>query len=90
MVAKTQEFHKRSQKVGSLMKAKWYLIGAIALGVIVFLYLFLWGAVPCHEKTFGSGIYPHRCHSRFLSAGIYRGLFQMDTCHNRAGLKSAR
>ena len=48
MVAKTQEFHKRTQKVGSLMKAKWYLIGAIALGVIVFLYLFLWCADPCH------------------------------------------
>jgi hypothetical protein len=48
MVARTQEFHKRTQKAGSLMKAKWYLIGAIALGVIVFLYLFLWCADPCH------------------------------------------
>jgi predicted secreted protein len=48
MVAKTQEFHKRTQKARSLMKAKWYLIGAIALGVIVFLYLFLWCADPCH------------------------------------------
>jgi hypothetical protein len=48
MVAKTRGFHKRTQKVESLMNAKWYLIGAIALGVIVFFYLFFWCADPCH------------------------------------------
>jgi hypothetical protein len=30
------------------MNVKWYLIGAIALGFAVFLYLFLWCADPCH------------------------------------------
>jgi len=48
MVARTQKFHKRTQKAGSLMKAKWYLIGAIGLGILVFLYLVFWCADPCH------------------------------------------
>jgi hypothetical protein len=48
MVTKTQEFPGRIQKAGSFMKAKWYLIGAVALGVMVFFYLFLWCAEPCH------------------------------------------
>lgn len=43
-----QEFHKGTQKAGSRMNAKMYLLGAVALGVIVFLYLFLWCADPCH------------------------------------------
>ena len=48
MVPSVQEFHKGTQKAGSCMKAKWYLLGAIGLGVAVFLYLFLWCADPCH------------------------------------------
>jgi len=36
------------ERSGRLMNAKWYLFGAIVLGVLVFLYLFLWCADPCH------------------------------------------
>lgn len=30
------------------MHKTWYLIGAIAIGVLVFLYLVFWCASPCH------------------------------------------